>query len=126
MNKTLLITLSTLALLTAGCGDGDARAKGKKTHPAFMFWCFRKEIVSSDYHIPEMKTAEAATHIQSQLKTIPGYENSAYDLSTKNMTVSYKSSMIRKMNFEEAIALSGFAVNHRPANPNAKIPEGVK
>ena len=30
------------------------------------------------------------------------------------------------MNIEEAIALSGFAVNGRPANPKAKIPEGIK
>ena len=36
----------------------------------------------------------------------------------------YLSSTIRKMNFEEAIALSGFNVNNRPANPQAKVPSG--
>lgn len=125
--KLPTLIFSALALLMlSGCGDPDDQAKEKNANPTFMFWCFRKEIVSDDYHIPDMKKPATASYIQNRLKSIPGYVNSDYNLSTQTMTVEYKSSTVRKMNFEEAIALSGFSVNHRPANPKAKIPEGLK
>jgi copper chaperone CopZ len=123
--RSILFTFTTVLLL-AGCGDPDARSKEKKANPTFMFWCFRKEIVSADYLVPAMRTTEAANYIQSRLKAVPGYESSSYDLSSHTITVDYKSSQVRKMNFEEAIAQSGFAVNHRPAYPKAKLPEGIK
>ena len=126
MKKTVCVVLAVSSLLLAGCGDKAAKAKEKKANPTFMFWCFRKEIVSSEYQIPDMATAKATSYIQSRLKTIPGYENSSVDLTNRTMTVSYKSSTVRSMNFEEGIALAGFSVNGRPANPKAKIPEGVK
>ena len=128
MNKIVFIALSTLALLTAGCGDGDARTKGNKSNPAFMFWCFRKEVVSSKYHVPEMATPAAATYLQNIVRSVPGYESSSTDLDSCMLTISYYSSAVRKMNFEEAIALSGFSVNGRPANPEGerRIPAGVK
>jgi len=126
MKRTLFIVLAGLALLTAGCGDQEARAKEKKASPTFMFWCFRKEIVSDDYHVPGMKTEAAAQYLQAKMKTVPGYENSSYDLASNTLTVTYKSSTVRKMNFEEAIAMAGFKANNRPANPKAKVPEGIK
>lgn len=126
MKKPLLFVLATLSLLAAGCGDREAKAKEKKANPTFMFWCFRKEIVSDTYHVPDMATQAAASYLQNRMKAVPGYEDSSYDLESRMLTVSYKSSTVRKMNFEEAIALAGFPVNGRPANPKAKIPEGVK
>jgi len=123
--RTLIFSMTTVLMLT-GCGDEKARAKEKDANPTFMFWCFRKEIVSTDFYIPDMKKPAAASYIQNRLKNIPGYVQSDYNLSTQTMTVEYKSSTVRKMNFEEAIALSGFFVNHRPANPKANIPEGLK
>jgi hypothetical protein len=128
MNKTVLIALSTIALLTAGCGDGDARARNKKADPTFMFWCFRKEIVSDEYHVPDMMTAAAATYLQQAVRAVPGYEDSSANLESRTLTISYQSSTVRKMNFEEAIALAGFSVNGRPANPagEKRIPAGVK
>lgn len=126
MKRTLLFVLAAMALLSSGCGDNEARAKEKKASPTFMFWCFRKEIVSDDYHVPEMKTEAAAKYLQAKMKTVPGYEKSSYDLASNTLTVEYRSSTVRKMNFEEAIAQSGFKVNHRPANPKAKVPEGIK
>lgn len=128
MNKTILITLTMITMLTAGCGDGKVSAKEKRANPTFMFWCFRKEIVSSEYHVPEMTSAEAATYLQNIIRSIPGYDSSSTDIETRTLTVNYQSSTIRKMNFEEAIALSGFSVNGRPANPAAskKLPEGIK
>lgn len=126
MKFSSIILVVSATFILSGCGDKASQSDEKKASPTFMFWCFRKEIVSDEFHIPEMKTPDAATYIQNHLKSIPGYTDSSYTLSSQTMTVSYKSSMVRKMNFEEAIALSGFMVNHRPANPNAKIPSGVK
>lgn len=128
MKKTVLITLSTLALLTAGCGDSDAGAKEQKNKPAFMFWCFRKEVVSAQYHVPEMATPAAATYLQQAIRSVPGFESSSADLENRTLTIRYYSSTVRKMNFEEAIALAGFQVNGRPANPEGekRIPEGIK
>jgi hypothetical protein len=128
MNKTVLTILATLAMLSAGCSDGGARAQEKKANPTFMFWCFRKEIVSASYHVPEMTTPAAATYLQNIVRSVPGYDSSSADLDNRTLAVRYQSSTIRKMNFEEAIALAGFSVNGRPANPAAakKLSEGIK
>ena len=127
MNKIGLTVLTAIILLAAGCSDASSRTKGKDS-PAFMFWCFRKEVVSSEYHVPEMTTPAAATYLQSVIRAVPGYESSTTDLENQKLTVSYYSTSIRKMNFEEAIALAGFSVNGRPANPEGvkRIPAGVK
>ena len=126
--KKALITCAALALLVSGCDDKESRANGGKSSPTFMFWCFRKEIVSSEYHVPEMATPAAAAYLQNVVRTLPGYDNSSSNLEDRTITISYQSSVVRKMNFEEAIALAGFAVNGRPADPAAaaKIQEGLK
>ncbi|WP_372795329.1 heavy-metal-associated domain-containing protein [Pontiella sp.] len=123
--RTVFFSITALLMLS-GCGDQETRTAEKNADPTFMFWCFRKEIVSDDYHIPDMKTEAAASYIRNRLKQVPGYVNSNFDLAAQTCTVEYKSSSVRKMNFEEAIALAGFAVNNRPANPKAKVPEGIK
>ena len=122
MRKTLLVAVAVPAFLLGGCAD---KAE-KDAKPTFMFWCFRKEIVSAEYHVPEMTSPAAAAYLQNGLKGLPGYVDSSYDLAARTMTVRYKSSTVRKMNIEESIALGGFAVNGRPANPNATIPDGIK
>ena len=122
MKKPLLLTLATSSLLLAGCAD----KVEKEANPAFMFWCFRKEIQQEEFRVPDMDTPAQAAYIQNHLKAVPGYVDSSWNLENHTMSVSYKSSTVRKMNFEEAIALSGFAANGRPANLEAKIPEGVK
>jgi hypothetical protein len=122
MRKTLLITLMGSVLLLGGCSDQNE----KEANPTFMFWCFRKEIVSTDYHVPDMSTAAVAAYLQDAIKRDPGYVDSSYDLDTHILSVRYKSSTSRKMNYEELIASRGFPVNNRPAHPNAKIPEGLQ
>jgi hypothetical protein len=107
-----LITVCLFVLLSTGCKEQASKSEAK----TFMFWCFRDEIVSADYHIPDMTTPAIATLLQNRLKTVPGYEHSECNLQNRMLTVSYQSSMVRSMNFEEAIALSGFSVNGRPAN----------
>ena len=129
MKYTLFILLIASSLLSGGCAEkktSQEKQKAKEEDPAFMFWCFRKEQVSDVYHVPSMKSQEAATYLRGRMKTIPGYVDSKVDLQANTMTITYNSSTVRKMNFEEAIALSGFSANGRPANPKAKIPEGVK
>ena len=123
MNYRLLPALALLVLLLGGCSRDEVEKKAK---PTFMFWCFRKEIVSDDYRVPDMNKPAAADYLQNKLKVLPGYVGSSYDLSSGTLTVSYRSSVIRYMNVEEAIALAGFAVNDRPANPNVQLPGGVK
>lgn len=125
--KLRTIIFSTIALfMLTGCEDKEAKAKEKKSDPTFMFWCFRQENVSADYHVPEMKTPAAASYLLNKMRSVPGYVSSDYDLSSQILTVEYQSSAIRAMNFEEAIALAGFKANNRPANPKANIPAGVK
>ena len=123
MNVRMSAALAVLILLAGGCSRDAAEKKAK---PTFMFWCFRKEIVSDAYRVPDMKTAAAAEYLQKRLQALPGYVDSTYDLSGGTLTVRYKSSVIRMMNIEEAIAQAGFAVNDRPAHPNVQLPAGVK
>lgn len=122
MRKTLLLFVATCSLLLSGCSD-----KEDKDHRnTFMFWCFRKEIVSTEYHVPDMATPAAAAYLQSGVKGIPGYVDSTYDLDNRIIKIRYKSSVVRSMNFEEAIASGGFSVNGRPARSGVNIPEGLK
>ncbi|HEY5653959.1 MAG TPA: hypothetical protein VIR63_06290 [Pontiella sp.] len=126
MKYILSIALITVCITSIGCSNNESRKNEKEVNPTFMFGCFRKEIVSSDYHIPNMNSARVANYLQNKIKTLPGYLDSSYDISTRMLTVEYKSSNVRMMNFEEAIAFAGFSVNNRPANPQAKVPSGVK
>lgn len=124
MKKRLILALAASSLLMGGCtekANNDAK-------PTFMFWCFRKEIVSDTYHVPDMDSPAAAAYLQGKLKALPGYVDSSYHLADRTLSVRYQSSTIRKMNIEEAIALSGFDVNCRPADPAARkkaIEEGM-
>ena len=88
--------------------------------------CFRQEIQVAEYSVPELKTPAAETYLQSRLRALPGYKEARFDLQAHTISVTYNSNDIRTMNIEEAIALAGFAVNGRPANPKARVPEGVK
>lgn len=132
MKQTIYLTLITFLILVSGCDEKEISKekkdalREKKANPAFMFWRFRKEIVSNTFKIPEMKTESAASYIVSRLRTIPGFVESSVNLSLQTMTITYRSSTVRKMNFEEAIALAGFSVNTRPASPNANIPKEIK
>lgn len=126
--KTLIIValMAGAVVGLSGCGKPSDTSRASIKSPAFMFWCYRDEVVSSDYTVPEMTTAAAATYLQNRMKTVHGYVSSRCDLDKHILSVSYESSAVRKMNFEEAIALSGFSVNGRPASPKAQIPAGVK
>jgi copper chaperone CopZ len=132
MKKTLMMMVAACiaASLLCSCEDSAARRKAlkkeKKAKPTFLFWCFRKEILDADYHVPNMSTPAAAQYLQNKLKGLPGIENGTFNLETHVITISYQSSTIRQMNIEEAIAQAGFAVNNRPADPKAKVPEGLK
>lgn len=106
MKKLSLLALTTTLLLAQGC--------------------FRQEIQVAEYHVPNMATAAAANYIHAQLKSLPGIKTVSGNLETHTLTISYASSSIRTMNIEETIALSGFAVNNRPANPKAKLPKGLE
>jgi copper chaperone CopZ len=88
--------------------------------------CFRQEIQTEEYHVPDMSTPAAAAYIQNKIKGVPGIKKTSVNVENRLITVNYESSTIRTMNIEEAIALSGFSVNDRPANPKAKLPEGLK
>lgn len=123
MKRMLLITLTGLSMIVTGC---DKEKNGKNESPAFMFWCYRNEVVSDDFHIPDMTTPAQATYLQNRLKGLPGFVRSTCNLEDRTLTISYMSSVIRKMNIEESIALLGFSANGRPANPRAQIPDGVK
>ncbi len=119
------LTLLNAIMLLCLCGCGNPGKHNAKESPAFMAGCYREEVVTSEYYIPAMTTPEIATYIQNLLKGMMGHVKSEYDLSTRTLSVSYASSTIRSMNIEEAIAYSGFEVNSRPANPAAKLPEGL-
>ena len=88
--------------------------------------CFRQEVQVAEYSVPEMGTPAAGAYIQNKLKGMPGIVDSSFNLEARTFTVSYESSTTRTMNIEEAIAIAGFTVNDRPANPKAKLPEGLK
>jgi len=94
--------------------------------PLFATSCFRQELRVAEYHVPALATPAVDALLQSRLKHFPGIKTVSADLEKQMLTVSYQSSTIREMNIEEAISIIGFAVNNRPANPNAKLPKGLE
>ncbi|HEY5621051.1 MAG TPA: hypothetical protein VIR77_00480 [Pontiella sp.] len=120
--KTIIFVLAAGVLMLTGCSES---RDSKDIDPSFLPGCFRKETVSATFSIPEMDDPREAAYLQQVIKGQPGYVDSRSDLQNRTITIDYSSSLIRRMNFEEAIALAGFSVNGRPANPNAKIPAGV-
>jgi len=108
--------------LLSGCTESDDSIA---MDPTFLPGCLRKEVVSETFSIPEMDSPMEAAYIQQAIRIQPGYIDSRSDLENRTLTVDYASSLIRKMNFEEAIAQTGFSVNNRPASPAANIPAGV-
>ncbi len=115
MKHSILGLLIVAMLATVGC---DKASKSDKS-PAFMFWCFRPENVSAEFVVPKMATTEDATLLHNRFKAIPGFVESRFDLDNKTVTVKYQSSVIRSMNFEEAISLAGYSANSRPAHATA-------
>lgn len=93
---------------------------------ALLTGCFRREIQVAEYNVPELSKPAAAAYLENRIKGVPGIGEISCDIARHTITVHYESSTIREMNIEEAIALAGFAVNNRPANPAAKLPEGIK
>ena len=117
MRKSFLYASAIAALLfSTGCSPSSEKEK-----PTFMFWCFRQEVVSSDYLIPDLKTPQDAAVIQRAIKSIPGYVDSHVDFESHTLSIRYKSSVVRKMNFEEAIAMAGYKVNFRPAMKKSAV-----
>ena len=167
--KFLSACLVGLLILAGGCGKKDP------LNPGFMPGCYRPEVVSSTFYVPEMTNEMIAQAIQYCLEyshlgvavgnrvslmesttycnlsafddasfirqmeqnikhpgywvtpeqqslmmkqfTHPGFVDSSYDLANRTITVRYKSSETRLMNFEQRIALMGLSVNNRPAEP---------
>ena len=93
--------------------------------PLLASGCFRQELQVAEYHIPDMASPAAEAYIQDRLKGLVGVKTISSNLEKRTLTVSYKSSTIRTMNIEETISIIGFSVNNRPANPKAKLPEGL-
>ncbi len=120
MKKNLTTTLLLMTLMFfSGCGR-DANS------PAFMFWCFRDEHVIGTYRVPDMKTPEDAACILSAIKRIDGHVDSSVNLDEGSVAVTYKSSIVRSMNFEEAIAMAGYHANLRPAASAVPKPKAVR
>lgn len=94
--------------------------------PLLAMGCFRQELQVAEYHIPALSTPAVATHLQSRLKHLRGIKTISANLENQTLTVGYQSRTIRTMNIEETISIIGFAVNNRPANPNAKLPKGLE
>jgi hypothetical protein len=120
--KVILFALVSGMLMLTGCAESE---NSKAIDPTFLPGCFRKEVVSESFSIPEMDSPQKAAYLQQVIRLQPGYLDSRSDLANRTLTIDYASSQIRKMNFEEAIAQAGFSVNSRPAHPNATIPAGV-
>ncbi|MDH3982165.1 MAG: hypothetical protein OES84_04610, partial [Kiritimatiellaceae bacterium] len=80
MKQHILITLAAISLCLTGCSKKDDK------DPSFMFWNFRKEVVSGFYHVPDMNSEEIATYLRDRVKTIRGYVDSSADLSSNTLT----------------------------------------
>ena len=93
---------------------------------ALLSGCFRQEEQVARYAVPGLRSDAVGSYLQDRLRRLPGIVESRYDTQAHTLTVTYKSSTIRKMNIEEAIAQAGFSVNGRPANPKAKLPAELK
>jgi len=110
------------ASLAACSGKSDAKEaeQEKKNKQSFMFWMFRKEIRTAEFSVPEMRDQNAVRKIEKRLALLPGIVSVTSDTAARRLSIGYASSVIRRMNLEEAIARAGFRVDNRPPAPAAK------
>ena len=79
--------------------------------------CHRPEITTSIYSVPALDSEQKAEVLRKALanKLPTELEQVEIDVQSRTLTISFNERQCRKMNVEQVIAESGFAVNHRPA-----------
>jgi hypothetical protein len=82
--------------------------------------CFRQEVHTVDFTVPELTSQKEGDFLAPRIESLHGVAKAVPNLESNTLSVTYTNRYARMMNIEEAIALSGFDVNHRPANPTAK------
>ena len=90
----LLLSLS-FSLFITGC---------KKESPSFLFWCVRPELVTKEIYIANVDDAVKQS-IDISFKKMDGFVSSTWDPNKNILTITYKSSEARYMNFERLLLL---------------------
>ena len=95
-----LILILSFQLLLSGC---------KENSPSFLFWCVRPEVVTKEIYIEKIDNAVRQS-IDANFKEMDGFISSSWNSNRDVLTISYKTSDVRYMNFIRILIRHGVKV----------------
>ena len=89
----LLLIILSIQLLLTGC---------QKESPSFLFWCIRPELVTKEIYVEKIDDSVEQS-IDANFKEIDGFISSSWNPNRDILTITYKASKARYMNFERVL-----------------------
>jgi hypothetical protein len=88
-----LLLIFSFQLLLTGC---------QKESPSFLFWCVRPELVTKEIYIEKIDDSVKRS-VDANFKEMDGFISSSWDPNRDSLTITYKASKARYMNFERVL-----------------------
>ncbi|MAS97818.1 MAG: hypothetical protein ACJZ85_00500 [Pontiellaceae bacterium] len=88
-----LLLIFNSQLLITGC---------QKESPSFLFWCVRPELVTKEIYIEKIDDAVKQS-VDANFKKMDGFVSSSWNSNLDTLTITYKASEVRYMNFERVL-----------------------
>ena len=88
-----LLLIFNLQLLLTGC---------QRESPSFLFWCVRPELVTKEIYIEKIDDSIKQL-VDAHFKEMDGFISSSWNSNRNALTITYKASKARYMNFERVL-----------------------
>ena len=89
----MLLLIFSIQLLLTGC---------QKESPSFLFWCIRPELVTKEIYVEKIDDSVKQS-VDANLKEMDGFISSSWNSNRDTLTITYKTSKARYMNFERIL-----------------------
>lgn len=93
-----------------------------------LLGCYRQDVRTDIFQVPQMAGAECARIIQDALAPIEGIQSAQPDYENRTIAVTYDTKKLARKNVEYTITGVGFDCNESTANQTAKnkLPDTCK
>ena len=92
--------------------------------------CFRKEILTVEITVPQMRSEECAQHVANALRRLEAeaLRDVQLDIERRVARITYDSTRLGLKNLEYALTTAGFNANDKEAEPVLReaLPEGCR
>lgn len=95
-----------------------------------LMGCFRKEILTVEIAVPQMRSEECAQHVANALRRLEAeaLRDVQLDIERRVVRITYDSTRLGLKNLEYALTTAGFNANDEEAEPALRqaLPEGCR